>query len=161
MEPISVVMSVRSLLISSLLVAVLPGVVLVMSEWLSSKTLSPQMLLLSAAIYGVLQAFVVFQGVSGRVSLDRGVLQVRSGFYSASWPSAGLRVVEERQSPVPGLRINGVAMFGIRAGWFLVDGRDAFVLTTTDERLCLARNAKVVVCLDRHVVERLWPFLDG
>ncbi|MCY1377699.1 hypothetical protein D9M69_652850 [compost metagenome] len=155
-------MSVRSLLISSLLVAVLPGVVLVMSEWLSSKALSPQMLLLSAAVYGVLQVFVVFQGVSGRVSLERGVLQVRSGFYSASWPSVGLQVVEERQGgPTPGLRINGVAMFGLKAGWFNVDGRNAFVLTTTDERLCLARNSKVVVCLDRRVVERLRPFLDG
>ncbi|MCY1362599.1 hypothetical protein D9M69_493240 [compost metagenome] len=90
------------------------------------------------------------------MSLENEKLKVRSGFYSATWPSKELQIVnEEAVGLANSIRVNGVAMYGLRAGWFRVAAKDIFVLATTDERLCLAQGSKVVVCLDREVVERL------
>jgi hypothetical protein len=162
MNTIGVVMSFKSILISSLLVAFLPVVILFVGEFLVAKSVNLAGAIVGLVVFVALQGYVVFQGISGCVSLDKEMLHVRSGFYSASWPNRMLQVVSEEQADMANsTRVNGVAMYGIRAGWFRVASRDIFVLATTDERLCLAQDAKVLVCLDREVVEQLRPTLEG
>lgn len=162
MNTIGVVMSFKSMLVSSLLVALLPVVILFVGEFLIARSVSAAGAIVGLVVFAALQGYVVFQGISGRVSIDKEMLHVRSGFYSASWPNKRLQVVSEEQADLAkSTRVNGVAMYGIRAGWFRVASRDIFVLATSDERLCLSQDSKVLVCLDRKVVEQLRPTLEG
>lgn len=162
MESIDVTLGRRALLINSLLMAVLTPALMVIGEWWLTGTVSWEVLLIGAGTFVIFQVFVLFQGRNGRVTLENGRLSVQAGFYNASWRTEGLQIVSpELAGLATGIRINGVAMYGLRAGWYRSHGKGFFVLAKTDERLCLVRGSEVLVCLDRVVVERLRPVLMG
>ncbi len=160
MNSISVVMSLKSIFINSLLVAIIPVVLLFWGEWSITRSVSSKGMVLGLMLFLALQGYVLFQCMSGEVSVENGVMRVRSGFYSTSWPSAGVQLVNESQAALPELtRVNGVALYGLRAGWFRGAARDVFMLTLTNQRACLAKDSEVFVCLDKDVIERLKPNL--
>lgn len=152
---ITVSLGYKEMVLNSLLIAVVPVALLLGVEFMATKRFSGAGLILGAAIYLVLQGWLLFQA-KGKVFVENGALHVQSGFYKAKWP-----LKELSSSPINaslmggGVRVNGTAMYGLRVGWFQISGDRIFFLTTSDSAACIEQKGVVVLCLDRGVVERL------
>jgi hypothetical protein len=155
MELITVSLGYREMMLNSLLIAVLPMALLLGVEYMATKRFSGAGLMLAAAVFVLLQGWLLFQA-RGKVFVENGALHVQSGFYKAEWPLKGLSVSAVKPSLMgSGVRVNGTAMYGLRVGWFQFGGDRVFFLTTSDHAACVEREGKVVVCLDRDVIDRV------
>ncbi|PTQ70031.1 hypothetical protein [Pseudomonas sp. GV071] len=155
MEVITVGLGSKEFFLNSLLIAVLPVALLLGVEYMATKRFSSVGLLLGAAIFLLLQSWWVYQA-KGKVFVEDGALHVRSGFYKAQWPLEGLSASAINAAIMGGgVRINGTAMYGFRAGWFQITGDRIFFLTTSNSAACIEQKGVVVLCLDRDVIDRL------
>lgn len=155
MDVVTVSLGFKSMLLNSLLIAVLPVAVMLGADLLISKSISLKSVLVGGVLYALLQGYLVFQA-GGEVYVDKGVLHVRSGFYSASWPIEGLKVQPiGREAMESSVRLNGIATYGFRAGWFRLEGRKVFFLTTGERKACLQKKGTTVLCVDSDVAASL------
>ncbi|WP_271103578.1 hypothetical protein [Pseudomonas tohonis] len=155
MDVVTVSLGFKSMLLNSLLIAVLPVAVMLGADLLISKSISLKSVLVGGVLYALLQGYLVFQA-GGKVYVDKGVLHVRSGFYSASWPIEGLKVQPiGREAMESSVRLNGIATYGFRAGWFRLEGRKVFFLTTGERKACLQKKGTTVLCVDSDVAASL------
>ncbi|WP_165667121.1 PH domain-containing protein [Metapseudomonas otitidis] len=155
MDVVTVSLSFKSMLLNSLLIAVLPVAVMLGADLLISKCISLKSVLVGGVLYTLLQGYLVFQA-GGEVYVDEGALHVRSGFYSASWPVEGLRVLPANKEALESsVRLNGIATYGFRAGWFRLEGRKVFFLTTGERKACIEQKGATVLCVDSDVAASL------
>ncbi|MDU9414064.1 hypothetical protein [Pseudomonas sp. zfem005] len=155
MDMVTVSLGFKSMLLNSLLIAVLPVAVMLGADLLISKSLSLKSVLVGGVLYALLQGYLVFQA-GGKVYVNKGVLHVRSGFYSASWPIEGLKVQTiDREAMDRSVRLNGIATYGFRAGWFRLEGRKVFFLTTGERKACIQEKGTTVLCVDSDVAASL------
>ena len=154
MDVVTVSLSFKSMLLNSLLIAVLPVAVMLGADLLISKSISLKSVLVGA--FSTRCCRGTWSSGRGKVYVDEGALHVRSGFYSASWPVEGLKVLPaDREALESSVRLNGIATYGFRAGWFRLEGRKVFFLTTGERKACIQQKGAAVLCVDSDVAASL------
>ncbi|EHQ53108.1 hypothetical protein ECTPHS_10486 [Ectothiorhodospira sp. PHS-1] len=161
METVSVTLDLRALIVNGVLIAGLPALALLVVAFFFSAGQGRALAVFALVVFCGLLAFVLFQGGYGRLIVDGERLAVRAGFYGASWPLSDLEWVEDTQSLLNGsVRVNGVAMYGYRAGWFRKGNQRIFLLATSADPVCFIVDG-TALCLDRGAAASLPSLFDG
>lgn len=159
MDMITVGLDYKAIALNSLLIAVLPVALTLGLEYWATKRISSAGLLFSAAIFLLLEGGLLYQS-KGKVFTQDGELHVQSGFYKAAWPLAGLTLsTMDTATMGDGVRVNGIATYGLRTGWFQFAGSRVFVFTTRGQTACIQRDGEVLLCLDQDVVAQVGKWL--
>lgn len=161
METVSVTLGLRALIVNSVLIAGLPALALLVLAFFFPAGQGRALAVFALVVFCGLLAFVLFQGCYGRLIVDGERLAVRAGLYGASWRLSGVERVDDAHSLLNGsLRVNGVAMYGYRAGWFRKGTQRIFLLTTSADPLCFIVDGNAL-CLDRGAIASLPSRFDG